>query len=200
LSWETTPCWLRWCKQHREACAQAEVALQSTGFTLDDPDLAVQAVDLPAGGRARVEWWGTAEDVESVDLVFSAVAGAYQDAAKPELGPLPVRHFTAPQTFGTSGLLEEEMELLELVSLPRSFDQQGGSLDIELAPSLGAAMLKALEALDYLPYDCNEQAVSHFLPNLKSHCFLQDFGIRPEPESRLTVPGRQSGTAVRTAE
>jgi alpha-2-macroglobulin len=165
---------------------QAQVALQATGFSLDDPDLAFQTVNLPAGGRARVEWWGTAEDVDSVDLVFSADAGAFQDAAKPEQGPLPVRHFTAPQTFGTSGLLEEQMELLELVSLPRSFDPQGGALQVELAPSLGAAMMKALEALDYQPYDCNEQAVSHFLPNLKSYQILRDFGIEdPTLESRL---------------
>ncbi|HLE14775.1 MAG TPA: Ig-like domain-containing protein [Anaerolineales bacterium] len=165
---------------------QVDVALQAAGFTLDDPDQAIQQVSLPAGGRARLHWWGTAGDVESVDLVFSADAGAYQDAARPELGPLPVRHYTAPQTFGTSGLLEEDGELLELVSLPRSFDPQGGALDIELAPSLGAAMLKALDVLEYQPYDCNEQAVSRFLPNLETYQIMRDFGIQdPALESRL---------------
>ncbi len=37
-----------------------DVQLQSEGFILDEPGKAVQQVEIPANGRVRVEWWGTA--------------------------------------------------------------------------------------------------------------------------------------------
>jgi uncharacterized protein YfaS (alpha-2-macroglobulin family) len=173
-------------QNNTQADLQVDVSLQAGGFRLDDEAHASQQIDLPAGGRARVEWWGSARDVESVDLVFSAQAGELQDAAKPARGPLPVLRYTAPLTFGTSGILDQGGERLELASLPRSFDPGGGSLAIELAPSLGSAMLGALEALEHFPYECTEQTVSRFLPNLETYRVLQDFGIEaPELQARL---------------
>jgi uncharacterized protein YfaS (alpha-2-macroglobulin family) len=163
-----------------------EVSLQGSGFALDDPAQATQQVSVPAGGRMRVEWWGTAEDVEEVDLVFSAVGSGFEDASRPALGALPVVHYTAPQTYGTSGILENQGEQLEVVSLPRSFDPNGGGLQVELAPSLGAAMMSALDALEHFPYECTEQTVSRFLPNLETYRILQEFGLSsPALQSRL---------------
>jgi hypothetical protein len=165
---------------------QVEVSLQATGFELDDPGQVNQRVSVPAGGRMRVEWWGTAQDVEDVDLVFSAVGGGFEDAARPALGALPVLRYTAPQTFGTSGILESQGERLEVVSLPRSYDPNGGGLEVELSPSLGAAMMSALEALEHFPYECTEQTVSRFLPNLETYRILQEFGLSsPALQSRL---------------
>ena len=94
----------------------------------------------------------TAEDVELVDLVFIANSGSLQDASRPVWGDLPVLKYIAPQTFGTSGIMDDGGERLEVVSLPRSFDPQGGELRLEMAPTLGAAMLSALEVLEYSPY------------------------------------------------
>src|SRR6185369_2469424 len=51
---------------------KVDVNLQSEGFILDEPDKATQQVDVPANGRTRVEWWGTAGFAEAADLVFSA--------------------------------------------------------------------------------------------------------------------------------
>lgn len=164
----------------------AKVELQATGFMLDDPDLAVQQVELPAGGRARVEWWGTAQDVDSAELIFSAASGDLSDAARPTQGNLPILRFTAPQTFGTSGVLDSGGEQLELVSLPRSFDPSGGELRVNLSPNLGAAMLKGLDALEHFSCECNELIVSRFLPNLESYRVLQDLGLEDaELQSRL---------------
>lgn len=163
-----------------------DVALQATGFALDDLNLTLQQVRLPAGGREQVEWWGTAQDVDSIDLVFSASAGTLQDAARPAQGALPVLHYTAPQTFGSSGTLDSGGEILELVSLPRSFDPGGGQLRVELAPSLGAAMLTALDVLEHFPYECTEQTVSRFLPNLETYRVMQEFGVEdPALQARL---------------
>jgi uncharacterized protein YfaS (alpha-2-macroglobulin family) len=119
----------------------AEVSLQVSGFDLDEDSSATRQVNVPANGRARVEWWGTAQNVESADPVFTAEAGDLQDSARPGTNPLPVFSYSAPQTFGTSGTLEGGEERLELVSLPRSFDPSGGDLKVELAPSLAAAVL-----------------------------------------------------------
>jgi hypothetical protein len=125
----------------------------------------------------RLEWWGSAEDVASVSLRFSVKAGDLQDAILVANGALPVLRYTAPQTFATSGTLPEAGERLELVSLPASFDASQGSLDVELDPSLAAAMLDSLDALKYYPSDCTEPVLSSFLPNLVTYRTLQSFGI-----------------------
>ncbi len=167
---------------------QVDVSLQATGFELDDPMRAIQNIQIPAGGRGRVEWWGTVGDVESVDLVFSATADDLQDAARPSWGDLPVLRYIAPQTFGTSGIIDEGGERLEIVSLPRSFDPGGGELMVEMAPTLGAAMMSALEVLDYYPYFNTEYSVSRFLPNLETYRVIQEFGLdEPGLQSRLEL-------------
>jgi len=165
---------------------QVEATLLATGFSLDDPAAATQILSLPADGRARVAWWGKVQDVESVDLVFSVTGGGLQDASRPALGVLPVLHYTAPQTFATAGALDEASVRLELVSLPRSFDPTGGELRLELASSLAGAMLNALDALEHYPYECVEQTLSRFLPNLEVYRAVQQFGVaEPGLEARL---------------
>ena len=86
-----------------DASMQATVNLDAAGFTLEGANLASQTVDVPANGRARVSWWGTADDADEANLVF-AVSGesggrTLSDAATPALGPLPIRQYVAPQTF-----------------------------------------------------------------------------------------------------
>ena len=163
-----------------------DVALQGSGFILDEPAAANQQVNVPAGGRARVEWWGTAQEVEAVDLVFSARSGSLEDATRLSQGTLPILRYTAQQTFSTSGSLEAAGERLELVSLPRSFDPGGGELSVVLSPSLVAAILDALEALENHPYENTEQTLSRFLPNLEAYRTLQQFGVQsPALQTRL---------------
>ncbi len=165
---------------------QGEVSLQSSGFTLDDPGSQVQAVTIPAGGQVRVSWWGTAQDVASADLLFSLHAGGLSDAVRVAGGELPVLRYTAPQTFATSGTLTEGGERQELVSLPVTFDPTSGALDLELSPSLAAAMLEGLDVLEHYPYECTEQTLSRFLPNLEAYRAVQEFGLdAPDLEARL---------------
>jgi uncharacterized protein YfaS (alpha-2-macroglobulin family) len=160
--------------------------LQAIGFILDDPGNATQQVTVPPNGRTRLEWWGTAEDVASASLRFSTQAGGLQDAVLVSQGALPVLRYSSPQTFATSGTLAEAGRRLELVSLPMTFDANSGSLHVELDPSLAAAMLDALEALENYPYDCTEQVLSRFLPNLVTYTTLQSFGIdSPDLKARL---------------
>ncbi len=170
---------------------QVQVALQANGFKLDDASQQTQALSLPAGGRGRVEWWGTAQDGSTVELTFSAngqdaAGNSYQDATRPAQGALPVLHFFTPQSFRTSGILETADGVEEQVSLPRSYQATNGALDIELSPSLASAMLSALEALDSQPFESSEQILSSFLPNLETYRTLQQYGIKDATlETRL---------------
>jgi uncharacterized protein YfaS (alpha-2-macroglobulin family) len=165
---------------------QGTATLQSSGFVLDDPNLITQQVAVPANGRTRLEWWGTAEDVPSASLRFAVQAGDLQDAILVSNGALPVLRYTAPQAFATSGTLPEASERLELVSLPVTFDASSGSLNVELDPSLAAAMIDSLDALEYYPSSCTEPILSSFLPNLVTYSTLQSFAIdSPELKARL---------------
>lgn len=165
---------------------QAEVTLQSPGFSLDQPEMISQSVNLPPKERVRVEWWGTAEDVESIDPVFSVNAGSLQDASRPNMGALPVLRYSAQQTFSTAGVLDEPGSKLEMVSLPHSFDPSGGNLIVEATPSLGGAMIDVLEVLQSYPYACTELTVSRFLPNLETYRVFQEFDIHnPAMQSQL---------------
>jgi uncharacterized protein YfaS (alpha-2-macroglobulin family) len=162
---------------------QVEAALQATGFQLDEANMEAQQASVPASGRTRLEWWGTVQDVASADLIFSvqgkepAAAQSLQDAARPSQGMLPVLRFVAPQAFRTAGTMDDGGEVMELVSLPRSFETQGGELDVELSSSLAAAMLKALDVLESYPFESTEQILSSFLPNLETYLALQDYGL-----------------------
>lgn len=145
---------------------QVSVRLEGSGFTLDDLNQAVQPVDLPAGEQRAVYWWGTVQDIDALDLTFSASAGSLSDAAQPELSPIPVLAYSALQTFSTAGMIAEPGERIELVSLPRTFSPTGGELRLELAPSLSAVVIDGLRVLEDFPRDFTEPVLSRLLPNL----------------------------------
>lgn len=168
-----------------------EVAVQSEGVRLDTPSLATQNVDVPAGGRKRVEWWGTVEEVDEADLVFSARAGDLSDAVRPYQGALPVLRYTAPRTYSTAGVLAEEGRRLEIIDLPKTFNPSKGSMDLELSPSLAAAMGTALDALGEEEYQSTIGMMSHLLPHLAAYRALGEVGLEnPGLKSQLdkTLP------------
>lgn len=168
---------------------EAEVALSSTGLTLHDPDK--QMVTIPAHGEAKVTWHVTAQDVPEVEAIFSAVSGEYSDAARPRLttgpnGTLVVYRYTAPEVVGTGGQLVSSGVRTEVIALPPSYDERHGELLVQLDPSLAAGMRGGLTYLEHFPYECTEQTVSRFLPNVLTYRALQALGIsNPKLESKL---------------
>ncbi|HDQ71493.1 MAG TPA: alpha-2-macroglobulin [Chloroflexi bacterium] len=168
-----------------------EVALQSNGLAVADD--AVQTVSIPGGGEAAITWWVTVQDVENVDLTMSAVAGDHADAARPRLttgpdGTLMVRRYTAPEIVGTGGQLVDEGTRTEVVALPPKYDEREGELTVQLDPSLAAGMREGLDYLEYFPYECVEQTVSRFLPNVLTYRALKDLGLA-DPELERKLPG-----------
>ena len=165
---------------------QGSISIQATGFRLDDPDSSSQEIDIPSSGRVFVEWWGTVEEIDELDLLFNANAGTYQDTVKPEMGPLPVLRYTAPVNYATNGVLANPGQKLEIVTLPRTYDPTAGSLEIELSPSLSAAIMKALDAQENENRFSTVASMYHFLPNVITYKSIQDLGLTyPRIENRL---------------
>ena len=161
-----------------------EVGLQAAGLDLEDPAKATQKIDLPAQGRARVTWWARVQSVEKVELTFSARGGGLEDAARPAGGSIPVLRYSVPQTFATGGVLTEAGERLEVISAPRSFQATGGELRVELSPSVAAAVLSGLRALEDFPLDYAEPVVSRLLPNLAAYQALQKLSLEAPADLR----------------
>jgi len=159
----------------------ASVNLEGEGFVLDEPEKASNQVNVPANGRARVEWWGTAAPADSADLVFSVTTtggDSLQDSARPVWGALPILQYTSPQAFVTGGVLRDGVSRQEIISLPRTFTPTAGGLDVELSPSLAGALLPALDAMD-LPDTAMsaESTISYLLPNLEVYRALNGAGL-----------------------
>jgi len=170
---------------------ETEVALGSSGLTFHDPEK--QQVTVPARGESKVTWRVTVEDVPNVEVIFSAVSGEYSDAARPRLttgpgGTLAVYRYTAPEVVGTGGQLVGEGARTEVVALPPRYDDRRGELLIQLDPSLAAGMRDGLKYLEHFEYECTEQIVSRFLPNILTYRALQELGIS-NPELERKLPG-----------
>jgi len=168
---------------------EVEVSLSGSGFTLADP--AKQTITVKAGDRGQVEWTATIADVAAADLTFTAIGGPYSDASKPPLGippeqRLPVYKYSAPETAATAGELTGQESRTELIALPRRFDASQGQLAISVDPSLAAGMTAGLKYLEHFQYECTEQTISRFLPNVLTYRALKELGLNdPALESRL---------------
>jgi uncharacterized protein YfaS (alpha-2-macroglobulin family) len=170
---------------------EVEVALHAEGLKLTDP--AAQMISISDGGEAKVTWWVEVEDVEAAEVAMSAVAGEYSDAARPRLttgpdGTLLVYRYTAPEIVGTGGQLVGEDARTEAVALPPKYDDRQGELSVRLDPSLAAGMRDGLTYLEHYPYECTEQVVSRFLPNVLTYQALRKLEIRDQ-ELEARLPG-----------
>jgi len=169
-----------------------DVSLEAEGVRmLDEARQSIRILD----GRQAVIGWDVIveEDSERVDLVFSASGGGYSDASRPTLGTLddngiPVYRYEVLETVGTAGSIDEEGARTEGISLPLfpGYDVTGGEVVVEVAPTLAAGVTDGLTYLQHYPYECTEQTVSSFLPNLMTVRALQEAGISdPELERNL---------------
>lgn len=164
----------------------AEVTLLASGVELENPGGATQKVDLPANDRRRVTWWVKVNGAGQADLRFTVKGGGLQDASKPVWGDLPIREYSAPQTYATSGILAEAGERLEVISVPRSFTPTGGEMRVEMTSSLAATILNGLKAIEIYPYDHPEAILSRLFPNLHTYQILKKMGMEsPDLKARL---------------
>ncbi|MCX6018641.1 MAG: Ig-like domain-containing protein [Chloroflexi bacterium] len=158
----------------------AQVSLQAAGVSIDG--LAQMTTTIPADSEALVTWTVRVLDAAQADLVFSVVAGKYSDAAKPRLatapnGSLRIERYIAPETVGTAGELSGEDVRSEVVVLPKEADAARSVLELRLDASLASAMREGLGYLEHYPYECIEQIVSRFVPNVLTYRALDQLGI-----------------------
>ena len=158
----------------------ATASLHVSGITLTTP--AALPVTLPANGEVVVRWTAQTSDAPQADLVFLVQNDQYSDASKPRLSTAPdggliINRWSAPEVVGTAGELNGAQTRTEVIALPTGLDTTQGAVTVRLDPSLAASMQDGLKYLEHFPYECAEQVVSKFLPNVLTYRALKDLGI-----------------------
>ncbi len=167
-----------------ENSLKVNVKLDAQG--VDQNSKAAQTIEVKGKQQAYVTWDVVVHDnVERVDMTATATSGQFTDASKPALGTLseqgiPVLHYTAVETVGTSGMISSSNSITENIQLPTSLNFSDANLSIEVSPSLAASMTSSFAYLEDYPYLCMEQTVSRFLPNVITTRALKAEGI-PSP-------------------
>jgi len=182
---------------------EVEVVFEAKGLQVDEP--ASLQVSIPANDKVKVTWSVTVEDTSEVTLRFGAkTEGLLLDARGPgdsrnRVFPknpvsltdaivitLPVYRYSTPEVVATAGQFEADGQRLEAVILPPSYDPTQGELSVHVDPSLAAGMRDGLEYLEHYPYECTEQTVSRFLPNVVTYRAFKELGLdRPDLEETL---------------
>jgi uncharacterized protein YfaS (alpha-2-macroglobulin family) len=158
----------------------ATVELQAMGLNVSPGP---QSVTIPAKDNVKLSWDVSVQNVKQVTLQASVHANGYSDAVEIVL---PVYTYSTPEVIATSGQIGEPGERLEAVVLPEPIDTTQGELTIQVDPSLAAGMQDGLTYLESYPYECIEQTISRWLPNVLTYRALRDLGIeKPELEARL---------------
>jgi len=176
----------------------AQVSLQAAGVSIDGSPETVTTT-IPAASETLVTWTVRVLDAPQADLLFRVTSERYSDAAKPRLatapnGGLRIERYTAPETVGTAGVLSDEDERREYVVLPKAADAARSALELRLDASLAAAMREGLGYLEHYPYECIEQIVSRFVPNVLTYRALDKLGIDDAELAEKLPP--QVATAV----
>ena len=165
----------------------ASVSLENiVGLKAADETALVQDVMIPAGGRQRLSWLVTVEDVDAVapSFVVRSHDSRYSDASISPVavdrdGALPVYRYAAPETVGAAGLLAHAGSRIEALRLPQDRAPIDGQLEIRLDKSLAAVIAESLtemEAETRQHRSCVSTLVSRFLPNIVSYRALHQMG------------------------
>jgi uncharacterized protein YfaS (alpha-2-macroglobulin family) len=169
-----------------DAAIEATVSLAGTGITLSEG--AEQTINVPARGQQLVRWPVTVNDDLDADLTFRVSGGGFSDATKPRSGQgpdrlIPIYRYDAEDVVGTSGVLNEAGRRVEALLLPENVDTRQGTVEINLTPSLAAALLETLEAqnqLDYVP-SCAHAVANRLLVNAAMSLAVSELALdRPD--------------------
>lgn len=164
-----------------DQAVSAEVSFEADGITIKDSTR--RNVTIPAGDKVKVNYAATVADEPVAKLRFGARAGELADAIEIVL---PIYRYSTPETVATAGTLEEDGLRQEGIALPLRFDPAQGELTIQLDPSLAAGVREGLTFLEHFPYECTEQTISSFLPNILTYHAYQALGLdRPDLAEKL---------------
>ncbi len=135
---------------HNETSAAQTVtaSIQVDGVNLlDDTE---KSVTLPPNSQQRIAWRALVNNVESVEVTFSAGNEVIWDAARPALSDnrIPVLKYVAPDTVATAGILDAAETRTEVIRPPDH------ALESQLNISLTSSLIDTAAAtLDTYPPD-----------------------------------------------
>jgi len=155
----------------------AVVNLTAVGATVSGGE---RRVRVKPGEAERVEWDVTPTAPGTAVFTATASAGALADGMELKV---PVRPFAQDRLVYRTGAVTDApaSEALDLEP-----GVTAGDLEVRLSPTLGGAMLGALDYLATYPYGCTEQTMSSFLPDVVIGRMLKDLSLRrPDLENRL---------------
>ncbi|MCG3173899.1 MAG: hypothetical protein GMKNLPBB_02110 [Myxococcota bacterium] len=133
---------------------------------------------LPPKGEKAVDFPVSASRPGEAIITIKALAQDESDGMELRVPVLP---YGARQVVTHAAALAEDGESATLTwDLPANVVEGTGSLRIELAPSVAAAALGAIDYLVGYPYGCVEQTMSRFLPNLIAWKALERLKIQNE--------------------
>ncbi len=175
-------------QNNTDTAIEASVSLQADGLSFAPGTAAEQSVTVPANSQQLVRWPVLVNDVAWADLTFRVSGGGFSDATKPTFGigpnnELPIYRYTGQDFVGTAGVLAEAGRQVEAILLPDGVDTRQGHVAVELSPSLAAAMLDGLQALNDEPYlsICAHAVVDRLLPNLATRQAISSLAL-DEPQ------------------
>ncbi|MEJ5198768.1 MAG: alpha-2-macroglobulin family protein, partial [Anaerolineae bacterium] len=182
---------------HNNTAAAAEVEVKLAASGVQVAAATQRKATIVAGDTARVAWPVTVGGDATQVVVTMSAAGttggsSLQDAVEITL---PVHRYTTPETVGSSGQVALGESRLELVRVPVGADRTAGELEVRLEASLAAGMTGGLTYLKHYPYECTEQTVSRFLPNVVSYQALKKLGIATSGDLE-TVLAQQVGVGL----
>lgn len=176
---------------------QAAVTLEARGVSPkggpDDgaPEAPRQIVLAPNDER-RLDWRFAAGEPGRATFTGSVSTPDDKDAV--EL-TIPVLPFGLKRETARSGSITGAGERSTTLTVPATSNPAARSVVVSLAPSLGGALLGALDFLTSYPYGCTEQTLSSFVPTLVVARTMAELGL--ERTERLRLVDRQVTAGVR---
>jgi len=166
-------------ENHTTDTLDATITLTITG-TLEAEEQP-RSVILEADERVLVEWRAQAREAGLSSVTVMAEAGELRDVVQSSVSVLPFGEATS-----VLGAEVVQGEASWFVNLPSGV--QSASLEIDVAPSLAAALVDTAEYLADSSRDTVEQSVSRFLPGLRVSRALAELGIDAQQITR-ELPG-----------
>ncbi len=163
------------------------VTIEGEGFTLLEPINQTQDVFIQADSREKMDWQVIINSVNSVTPIFSAESNGFSDSTTSIWGDLPVLRYQFPMTASTSGLLSEEGQWLELVSLPYSVEPKSGYLSISLFPSLAGYLSDSVKSFDGFQYEDTLTVLSRLRANLYANSIFSSITNEPFKTNDLEI-------------
>ncbi len=167
---------------------QARVTMSVTGAVLADP--AAQNVVLAPGQQTKITWrvqeiTGILEgDRRTLTLFWQGTTDVTGVGDAVRL-TLPVRTPVPPEVSAVAGVVAQDASRVEVVAFSPEQAARGGTLRLDLDASLAAGMLDSLTCLEHFPWECSEQTISRFLPNVVTWQALKRLGVENPKLARV---------------